>query len=106
MEIQGILPAQVELQGAQDLPVHEVVHFFEHRDADECAYRDVWPSVIRVVEGAEGFFVDEGKNLISERPGPSPVKGCEELGGKVDIGIEEGFLRALGFKQFNASLRI
>jgi hypothetical protein len=79
------------------------MHFFENAHPDQHLHGDVGPSVVRMVEGTEGLLVDQRQNHFPERPGPSPVEGCEALGGKVDIGSEDGFLRALCSEQLQAS---
>ena len=103
MNIQGVVPAEIELQSPQHLQVGQVVHFLEHGGRDEGNHRHIGPPVVRVVETAKGFLVDEGQDLLPEWPGPGFFEGRDALVRKVDIVVEDGLLKALRSEQGKVS---
>ena len=80
VDIEGVLPTQVELQGAQHVIVRELVHLLEHARPDQRGHRNVGASVVRTVEGEKGLLVDERQDLFPERSGPCFVESRNTLG--------------------------
>ncbi len=80
VQAQGVVPEQVELQLLQGLLVREVEHLLEDVDSQHGLHRPIGPAIVGTVHGGEGLLIDQGKGLVSEDLGPTPLQATG-LGG-------------------------
>ena len=92
INIEGVVPPQIEFQRSEHLPVGELVHLLQNANPCQKSHGHIGPAVISAIEAAERLLVDHGEYGMPKGTGPRRFQGGNSFGGKIHIVVKDGFL--------------